>query len=376
MPIEKQCLNCDCVKCGKQFRFRKGKSYKNLYCSNECHKTHKQIIKTCPHCQRTFTVKKSHSDTKYCNNDCYKAASDALRIQCKNCQVSFKVIASRIKERRFCQQSCKKAYLQSHPDRVTVACHHCKSPITANLSKHQKYCNRECAKKDKNRKLQCPVCETVFLVIASSKKIFCGRACRQIADRTSTEKNCRYCAKTFMIQTHREETAFYCSKVCYKAYLAEFHTVQIDCQQCGKTCTMRKAYGEKFRFCSFQCRNDWQSENLRGANSPTWLGGTSELRSRISATRKYKAWRKAILLRDKYTCRRCGFQTKSNIHAHHIMPLSLFPELMFDLENGLTLCDPCHDKTHQHMGSLRGKGRLLQFVTENPGFFGSRKSLV
>lgn len=35
--------------------------------------------------------------------------------------------------------------------------------------------------------------------------------------------------------------------------------------------------------------------------------------------------------------------TKKNLHAHHIVPRSIAPELTLDLNNGISLCSTCHD---------------------------------
>ena len=55
---------------------------------------------------------------------------------------------------------------------------------------------------------------------------------------------------------------------------------------------------------------------------------------------EYREWQNQVKERDGHTCRRCGFE--SNLHAHHIKPVKTYPELAFDIDNGLTLCGNCH----------------------------------
>lgn len=54
----------------------------------------------------------------------------------------------------------------------------------------------------------------------------------------------------------------------------------------------------------------------------------------------YIAWRRAVLKRDGYSCQGCG-ETKS-LQVHHIKSWANFVELRLVVENGITLCVPCH----------------------------------
>lgn len=60
----------------------------------------------------------------------------------------------------------------------------------------------------------------------------------------------------------------------------------------------------------------------------------------------YRQWKKAVLDRDKHICQKCG--SDKDIHAHHIKPFSEYPELRFDVNNGITLCKECHIKEHKN----------------------------
>jgi len=59
-------------------------------------------------------------------------------------------------------------------------------------------------------------------------------------------------------------------------------------------------------------------------------------------------WAKQIKERDCYTCIECGAHQKDGttkrIIAHHIIPWKENPDLRFDMDNGITLCQPCHAK--------------------------------
>lgn len=60
-------------------------------------------------------------------------------------------------------------------------------------------------------------------------------------------------------------------------------------------------------------------------------------------------WRRAVLMRDDYTCQDCGRRQRRGIHAHHIKMKSEYPEIMLDLDNGITLCRDCHNKIHDDL---------------------------
>ena len=61
-------------------------------------------------------------------------------------------------------------------------------------------------------------------------------------------------------------------------------------------------------------------------------------------------WSRAVRERDNYTCARCKRQDKNNTDAHHIYGAQEFPEKREDINNGITLCIPCHKKFHKYYG--------------------------
>lgn len=82
----------------------------------------------------------------------------------------------------------------------------------------------------------------------------------------------------------------------------------------------------------------------RGSAHYNWKGGISSINEIIRRSIQYKLWRKSVFERDRWTCVWCGYKGKS-IHADHIKRFSQFPELRFAIDNGRTLCIPCHRST-------------------------------
>ncbi len=87
-----------------------------------------------------------------------------------------------------------------------------------------------------------------------------------------------------------------------------------------------------------------------GDKNPMWKNNATERNWGLRLTSKYKKWQIAIFKRDAYTCQTCGFTGKNTyknivIHADHIKSFTAYPELRYDINNGRTLCVPCHRKT-------------------------------
>lgn len=107
-----------------------------------------------------------------------------------------------------------------------------------------------------------------------------------------------------------------------------------------------------------------QSQKMRGSNSPNYKGGVTPINMRLRGCSKYKIWRESVYKRDAYTCIWCGDNKGGNLEPDHIIPFSyildqirfqfgvenlydkaLESELLWNINNGRTLCKDCHRKT-------------------------------
>jgi 5-methylcytosine-specific restriction endonuclease McrA len=69
-------------------------------------------------------------------------------------------------------------------------------------------------------------------------------------------------------------------------------------------------------------------------------------------------WAKAIKERDNRVCQLCG-RYGISLHSHHLNCWSSFPTQRYELENGICLCEDCHNGFHNVYG--RGKNTKYQF---------------
>ena len=59
---------------------------------------------------------------------------------------------------------------------------------------------------------------------------------------------------------------------------------------------------------------------------------------------KGREWKRLVFEKDAYKCQKCFLS--DNLNAHHIMNWNDYPELRFEVNNGLTLCLKCHRTLH------------------------------
>ena len=77
-------------------------------------------------------------------------------------------------------------------------------------------------------------------------------------------------------------------------------------------------------------RNRINNPQKKGEKASRWKGGCADYRKREA------------LIRDDYTCQKCGMREVEIMIIDHILPKSVFPELIAELGNLMTLCPNCH----------------------------------
>ena len=89
--------------------------------------------------------------------------------------------------------------------------------------------------------------------------------------------------------------------------------------------------------------------NISGENHHNWQGGYSKSQHKGV---EYDVWRMAVYTRDDFKCKIANEDCEGKIEAHHILGFTKFPELRYELKNGITLC-------HAHHPRKRAEEKLI-----------------
>ena len=167
---------------------------------------------------------------------------------------------------------------------------------------------------------------------------------------------CIQCGKPFKLTPYKYNIGNrrHCSRKCqFKSQTGKRHNlVTIFCKECNKKLVINLYEVKRGRkFCSKKCLGQANGRRVSGKNNWNWKGGISP---RDLASPKYREWRRKVFERDGYKCVQCGYDEGRILEAHHIKPWSQYPEVRFDITNGMTLCKSCHRKTDSY-GVKRNK---------------------
>lgn len=178
--------------------------------------------------------------------------------------------------------------------------------------------------------------------------------------RRGTVFVCPVCGKDFYRKPSdaKKDKSKRCSEACHHAAMRT--NDPLACEWCGKEYYRPKSQvlWRGSSTCSRACLGKLKTQRQSGENNCLWKGGISSVGRRLRASSKWKAWRNAVFTRDNWTCQQCGARNHDGnggtiaLHPHHIKPFSMYPDVRFDVNNGITYCVDCHRQ--EHTGPLHG----------------------
>lgn len=128
--------------------------------------------------------------------------------------------------------------------------------------------------------------------------------------------------------------------------------VELVCEYCGENFSVRQYRKNDAKYCSLECKH-------KGFNR-----GLSTKNDLIRHGAKYKIWRQAIFEKDDFICQKCGTRG-GYLVAHHAKNFAEHPELVYAIDNGVTLCKDCHLDFHKEYGFRNNtEEQLMEYLLE------------
>lgn len=83
----------------------------------------------------------------------------------------------------------------------------------------------------------------------------------------------------------------------------------------------------------------------KGETHHRWIKDRTKIKGHDERNNpEYKQWRKNVLKRDKFKCRIFNLDCEGNVIVHHILIWSKYPELRYNINNGIALCHAHHPR--------------------------------
>lgn len=245
-------------------------------------------------------------------------------------------------------------------------CLNCNKPIPKERGLLAKCCSKQCnIQYQNNKKINpkpCDICGVNIINRYVNDKI---NKCKDCAAKENAKKGwttikCSYCGQEFERKRSRvKDGNNFCDRKCRGLYDRNREIRQ--CANCGidverKTSDFKRvddsSRDRKFIYCSVECMSEhYHNEKLfTGENNEMWKGGGDHYYGD-----NWRHQRKKARERDGHTCQHCGIKEEDNskqLSVHHIKPFRSFNgdyKSANQLDNLITLCEPCHRAVHAKM---------------------------
>lgn len=108
------------------------------------------------------------------------------------------------------------------------------------------------------------------------------------------------------------------------------------------------------KFCSQKCYGTYRSDNYFGEKIYNWIQDRTSLKDdhKDRGGQLHRDWSKNVKNRDGWKCKIANDNCSGRLEAHHILGWSDYPELRYELNNGITLCHAHHPRKRKDEAEL------------------------
>jgi hypothetical protein len=103
---------------------------------------------------------------------------------------------------------------------------------------------------------------------------------------------------------------------------------------------------------------------IMGTKNHMWKNGVTPLNKKIRKSIEFKKWREDVFIRDNYTDQKNKIKG-GVLRPHHILNFAEYPELRFDINNGITLSEESHNEFHKKYGKFNNTREQLEEFLKN-----------
>ena len=203
--------------------------------------------------------------------------------------------------------------------------------------------------------------------------------------KTGKDIECKTCNKLVYFPEWRLKKSTgnsFCSHKCYSKTMIGGSRRGVpskikQCEVCGKDMKIAQCYLNlgKGKTCSKDCAKVSTSRTIIGTKNPKmsefmkgrkhrYVKDRSKLTVRESRkSQTYNDWRKSVLNRDKWKCQMHNENCGGILEVHHILNFKEYPELRYDINNGITLCHSHHPRGREKEKRLESFFKKLVSVS-------------
>jgi hypothetical protein len=157
-----------------------------------------------------------------------------------------------------------------------------------------------------------------------------------------SDKSCEWCGEEKFFYAPQNPNRF-CSLSCNTKYRNSIYGIS---EETAKKISQSNKGKKKNVPPETQKRlSEFRRQRFMGSGNPMWKGGITPQNEQVYNSSAYWKWRDKIYERDNYTCQKCN-ERGGRLCAHHIKKVSDYKELIFELDNGITLCYNCHGEVN------------------------------
>lgn len=218
--------------------------------------------------------------------------------------------------------------------------------------------------KNKIRKYICPVCNKEFQDFESNHRKYCSKKCWYIILKEKMKKNVPW-NKDKKLGPRPLKVRLQIARSHIGIFPSETTRLKMSLNRKGRPSNRKNSRLTE--------TTKLKLSQYRGPLNSQWKGGITPLSQQIRQSFEYKLWRNKVFERDNFTCQACQQRSRKNfrfeIEAHHkksfediiqeflkefnqfspiedketLVRLAITYKPFWDLNNGKTLCQKCHN---------------------------------